>query len=522
MGHKGKMASAHLLERRARPFNPNDAKDTADLLDMCVKALQDKRCSMREAALMALAGALESLPPLDELDSRCFNIFSLCGICIKEGAEAWRMTMRRRWSPRSTASPPSPFAGAMKEDVERSMKAVWDVIFSPVSRPSKLSGSGASVTKPSSQVLVVAVSTWTFFVTTIVAVTDSDDAKSTQTRCDPGSVYKTARLLSDRAKALVKQLGLGHMLRKLPERLPSRELPAWLMKIAVVEEDIIIFKIASASIILTAADVPLILGIYNKDGTSDELPKPPKLKRAPKKRGKENQSMFKRMLNLLKIAVDNWLSEEDGEEKEEEEEEEEEEDGDVHELQQQEGDQKGKEQDLQQEDGQKDGKKKKVPLTSITVNDKVSRKRKQFTPRIIEILLKHAKDEKLEGKLDDAMAARLFLTVPFNKFLVPRTSNFASSKRPIADDNPFIIPRICRYSFQLIKSLTSDANEVYADIPLIDWNNTCYSNKDKVQEDSGLVDAICDVQEDSGLVNTIGDMQQDIGLLQIEPDQREG
>lgn len=40
---------------------------------------------------------------------------------------------------------------------------------------------------------------------------------------------------------------------------------------------------------------------------------------------------------------------------------------------------------------------------------------------IIQILLKHAKDEKLEEKLDETMRVRLFLTVLFNKFLVSGT-----------------------------------------------------------------------------------------------------
>jgi hypothetical protein len=56
--------------------------------------------------------------------------------------------------------------------VERSIKAVWDLIAPSVSRPSKISGD-ASTTKASPQVLAAAVSTWAFFITTIVSVTDA-------------------------------------------------------------------------------------------------------------------------------------------------------------------------------------------------------------------------------------------------------------------------------------------------------------------------------------------------------------
>ncbi|TVU33091.1 hypothetical protein EJB05_24876, partial [Eragrostis curvula] len=195
MGHKGKMTSAHLLERRTKPFNPKDAEDTGELLDMCVMALQDRRRSTREAALTALAGALEALPPLDELETRSYNIFTLCGVCIKEGtslkearlailAESFPLLSRTLQDDEAESYDDAPtiaaaldclaavtFAGAVKEDVERSMKAAWDVIISPpVSRPSKPMG---RATKKSPQVLVTAVSTWTFFLTTIVILTEA-------------------------------------------------------------------------------------------------------------------------------------------------------------------------------------------------------------------------------------------------------------------------------------------------------------------------------------------------------------
>ncbi|GJN19355.1 hypothetical protein PR202_gb06622 [Eleusine coracana subsp. coracana] len=196
--------SSELLEMRTTPFNPKDAKDTSDLLDMCVKAMQDTHRSTREKALAALAGALEALPPLgDELDNRCFCIFALCGVRIKEGSYkeerlAFRaagllaLTLRaaapgflahsfpliarmiedRYYAPTLLATldclAAVTFAGARgKEDVERSMKAVWDLVFFP-----SVSGE-ASETKPSPQVLVAAVSTWTFLLTTIVSVTDA-------------------------------------------------------------------------------------------------------------------------------------------------------------------------------------------------------------------------------------------------------------------------------------------------------------------------------------------------------------
>ncbi|TVU33092.1 hypothetical protein EJB05_24877, partial [Eragrostis curvula] len=268
MGHK---TSADLLERRARPFNPKDAKDTAELLDMCVKALQDKRCSTREAALTALAGAMESLPPPDELDSRCFNIFSLCGVCIKEGSvKETRLAYRAVGLLALTLRAASPgilaesfpllsrtiqgrgvahddtqtmvaaldclaaitFAGALKkEDVERSMKAVWDVIFSPVSRPSKSSGSGT--TKPSPQVLVAAVSTWTFFLTTIVAVTDA--LRKADSAVWNATVASLARLLDNDDRAV--RMAAGEALAvcvelNLTQHAPRKDMDALAAKVS--------------------------------------------------------------------------------------------------------------------------------------------------------------------------------------------------------------------------------------------------------------------------------------------------
>ncbi|GJM90621.1 hypothetical protein PR202_ga06921 [Eleusine coracana subsp. coracana] len=206
MGHKGnkEMAAAKLLDWRARPFNPRDARNTAELLDMCVEALQDKRASTREAALTALAGELEKLPLLDDVDKACFNVFALCGVCIKEGRSlkearlAYRavglLALTHRAASPSILDEAFPllattirdqddaptlaaaidclaavtFAGARnKEHVERSLKVIWDTIFSPASR-----SSSNLETKASGQVLVAALSAWAFLLTTIVSVTD--------------------------------------------------------------------------------------------------------------------------------------------------------------------------------------------------------------------------------------------------------------------------------------------------------------------------------------------------------------
>jgi hypothetical protein len=142
MGHR-RHNNSELLERRMRSFNPKDARDALELLDMCVKALQDKGASTREKALAALASALEEgpgaarrarqpvLPPLRAL-RRLHQ-----GRVAQGGAPrlprhrpprghpprrgSWpkrsrdsrvrstaRTTRRRSSSPRSTASPPSP------------------------------------------------------------------------------------------------------------------------------------------------------------------------------------------------------------------------------------------------------------------------------------------------------------------------------------------------------------------------------------------------------------------------------
>ncbi|KAF8671747.1 hypothetical protein HU200_049868 [Digitaria exilis] len=155
--------STELLDRAARPFNPKDAEDTSGPLDMCVMALQDSRHVTREKALAALAAALEQLPPLDDVDDgRCFNIFALCGVCLKEEGSslkerrlAYRVVGLLALTLRSAAAGSSEllahsfqplagtigrdehpvtsmsFAGArFKGDVERSLKVLCDLIVS--------------------------------------------------------------------------------------------------------------------------------------------------------------------------------------------------------------------------------------------------------------------------------------------------------------------------------------------------------------------------------------------------------
>ncbi|KAK3156363.1 hypothetical protein QOZ80_2AG0106330 [Eleusine coracana subsp. coracana] len=219
MGRKGKEAAAkagvvetmtaaqlgELSLTTTTTFKPNDAADPFDLLDMCVAALQDKRGPTREHAMAALCGALEALPPLDELDSRCLTVFALCGVSIKKAAtnpKEARLAYRavgllaltlRAGAPDllahafpllsktlrvQAAHDDAPtlvaaldclaavtFAGALDvEDVDRSMKAVWAVIFpSASSRPTVK----ATAWRATAQVAVAAVSAWTFLVTTV-------------------------------------------------------------------------------------------------------------------------------------------------------------------------------------------------------------------------------------------------------------------------------------------------------------------------------------------------------------------
>ncbi|KAK3152511.1 hypothetical protein QOZ80_2BG0159980 [Eleusine coracana subsp. coracana] len=168
-------------------------------------------------------GALEALPPLDELDSRCLTVFALCGVSIKkalanpkEARLAYRavgllaLTLRAGapgllahafplLSKTVQAHDDAPtlvaaldclaavtYAGALDaEEAERSLKAVWAVVFPPVSRstsnsskassrPTNTTSSSSSHSQSQSQAVVVAaaVSAWTFLLTT-VSLTDA-------------------------------------------------------------------------------------------------------------------------------------------------------------------------------------------------------------------------------------------------------------------------------------------------------------------------------------------------------------
>ncbi|KAL6628915.1 hypothetical protein ACP70R_028680 [Stipagrostis hirtigluma subsp. patula] len=234
MGHKSKNGAKQgggeaapepeILLTTTAPFNPKDAGDPLELLDMCVAALHDKRGATREAAMAALVGALEAVAPVEELDSRCLAIFALCGVSIKKGtalahapsasaaaASAARearlacravgllaLTLRAGSSGILAESFPAfartlqfhalhdtatvlaalhslaavTFAGSLgAEEADRSLKAIWEVVWPPSSRsPSKLTVGARKTTSP--VVVAAAVSAWTFLLTT-VNVTDA-------------------------------------------------------------------------------------------------------------------------------------------------------------------------------------------------------------------------------------------------------------------------------------------------------------------------------------------------------------
>ncbi|TVU33099.1 hypothetical protein EJB05_24884, partial [Eragrostis curvula] len=253
MGHKGKEGAnkgtggetaafgiSALQLTTTTSFNPKDAQDPFELLDMCVAALQDRRGPTREQAMAALVGALEALPLLDELDSRCLTIFALCGVSIKKSAanpkearlayravgllaltlragapsllaESFPLLSKTVQAQAAASHDDAPtlvaaldclaavtFAGALDaEDAERSLKAIWAVIFPPTSRSTTTKTSSAKKTN-APVVVAAAVSTWTFLITT-AATTDaqrkSDRANWTTT------ISSLARLLDhdDRA-----------------------------------------------------------------------------------------------------------------------------------------------------------------------------------------------------------------------------------------------------------------------------------------------------------------------------------
>jgi hypothetical protein len=223
MGHKGKKGGAiqgrgskqtktstmtelsSLQLVKTTSFNSNDAEDQFQLIDTCVAALQDRRSTIREQAMAALGRVLEALPPLDELDSRCCAVFALCCESIKKSfttsayakearlayrvigllalalrAGAWdllpmaypllsrtlclKVSHSHEDAPKLVAALDClavvTFIGVVDaKEVELSMKAIWAVISPPASRSAKL------LTTP--QVLVAAVSAWTFLVTVV-------------------------------------------------------------------------------------------------------------------------------------------------------------------------------------------------------------------------------------------------------------------------------------------------------------------------------------------------------------------
>ncbi|KAF8662421.1 hypothetical protein HU200_056003 [Digitaria exilis] len=207
------------------------------LLDMCIRALQDSRHVAREKALTVLAGALErELPPLDDLvtDTRCFSIFALCGICVKEGVcvtegppkeqrlafravgllalslggssseilahtfQPLAKTISREQDDAAAVTVVAAaidclaavtFAGARgRDEVERSLKVIWDLI----SAPAGIGGMDARKTSP--QVLITAVSTWAFLLTTI-SETDGFCRKKPDNTFSNATVASLARLL---------------------------------------------------------------------------------------------------------------------------------------------------------------------------------------------------------------------------------------------------------------------------------------------------------------------------------------
>ncbi|TVU33090.1 hypothetical protein EJB05_24875, partial [Eragrostis curvula] len=124
------------------------------------------------------------------------------------------------------------FAGAMKEEeVERSMKAAWDVIISPpFSRSSKTLG---RATKRSPQVLVAAVSTWTFFLTTIVILTEAP--RKTDSAVWSATVASLAGLLENDDRAV--RMAAGEVLAvcvelNLTQHTPRKDMDALAAKVS--------------------------------------------------------------------------------------------------------------------------------------------------------------------------------------------------------------------------------------------------------------------------------------------------
>ncbi|KAF8691532.1 hypothetical protein HU200_040679 [Digitaria exilis] len=270
----GDASSSSSLPAPSVAFNPKDVTGPFELLDMSIAALHDKRASAstRESALSSLAAALERVLPLDEAtDARPLVVFALCGASIKKGnttsptsgkearlafravgllaltllnggsteilAESFPMLAKTlQFAPAMEAATviaaldclaAVTFAGALgPEEAERSLKAIWSVIF-----PNPKSATVAS-TKVTPQVLAAAASTWTFLVTT-ASLTDAAQRKSeraawTATVASLASLLDAAddravRMAAGEAMAVCVELNLTqHASRKDMEAVIAR------------------------------------------------------------------------------------------------------------------------------------------------------------------------------------------------------------------------------------------------------------------------------------------------------------
>ncbi|KAK3156364.1 hypothetical protein QOZ80_2AG0106340 [Eleusine coracana subsp. coracana] len=250
-----------LLQSLAVDFNPQRASDPLELLDACVVALQDWRAATREAALTAIAGALEGLPTLHKVDTRCFILFAFCGISVKKGSikeqrlafravgllaltlrsgaswvldEAFPLILKKIQAPAASHDDApthvaaidclaaATFAGARDaEDVERSVKAVWAVIVRPVtSGPTKKKTSSRS----QSQVVAAAVSAWTFLITTTTTDVPRKAAATVVTLADLlDHDDRAVRMAAGEALAVCVELNLTqHNPRKDMEALQAK------------------------------------------------------------------------------------------------------------------------------------------------------------------------------------------------------------------------------------------------------------------------------------------------------------
>jgi hypothetical protein len=250
-----RLSSLQLLTTTSS-FNPKEAEDPFELLDMCVVALQDRRGPTREQAMAALGGALEALPPLHVLDSRCLTVFALCGVSIKKGSSASAYTKEARlayravgllaltlragasdWNLLAVAFPllsttlrfhashddtatlvaaldclaAVTFAGAVDaEDVNLSMTAIWAVIVPPASRYTK-----QFTTAP---VLAAALSAWTFLLTITPANLKTDRAACNATFASLAELlehdHRAVRMAAGKALAVCAEHNLTQSLRQ--------------------------------------------------------------------------------------------------------------------------------------------------------------------------------------------------------------------------------------------------------------------------------------------------------------------